>query len=391
MRITIVNRYFWPETVLVNDIAAWLAEDGHDVWVLTGQPDYNPEAGLGRYPFREERNGVKIRRINPLRLNSRGVLRNLNSLLFVFLAGIAILFGRRSDAVWCTSIPPVVQPLWLRWTTWLRGQKFIYFPQDIYPEIATSMGLMREGWFSRLLMRVDTHILDKADAVITISSDMVDHIRGVRGANPSHLEVIRSFSPVDQPRPERKSRPSTPLRFVFAGNIGRFQNLRALVDAFGRLDPALAQLELLGDGREKHRLQKLVTDRSITNVHFHNSVSAEEAFTFVSQCDIGVVSLAPDIYRYAFPAKTYTYIGAGLPLLAMIEHESELAALVRERQMGEVVSWADDHRELVHAIERLVENYPKLQDNVYSKADDLHLPDNARQKWLGLFRQLGEL
>ena len=174
MRVTIVNRYFWPESLLVNDISRWLVADGHEVRVLTGHPDYNPEAKLPARPRREIWDGVEVRQINFFRDRGRGIKRNLNSGLFILLATLRIVFGRKTDVVWSTSIPPILQPLLLRLATKLRGAKFIYFPQDIYPEIATTMAMMKPGRLDRFLRKIDTWTLSKADAVVTISHDMAD-------------------------------------------------------------------------------------------------------------------------------------------------------------------------------------------------------------------------
>ena len=67
MRILIVSHYFWPETFIVNDLAAALVARGHSVTVLTGMPNYPG----GRYypgygplrPATEERDGVIILRV----------------------------------------------------------------------------------------------------------------------------------------------------------------------------------------------------------------------------------------------------------------------------------------------------------------------------------------
>lgn len=386
MRITIINRYFWPESVLVNDIARWLTEDGHDVEVLTGQPDYNPEVDFSNHAGNEIWNRVRIRRVVGMKSSGRGMARNLISLWYVLVCASILLFGRRRDCVWLTSIPPVVQPFIIRFVTAVRGTKMIYFPQDIYPEIAVASELMNDSFAAKILQAVDSWVIRKADTVVTISHDMADHLH--RRAGLRHKPaVIRSFSPVEEPRPPIDARaPNSPLRFVFAGNIGRFQNLDGLVDAFADIDPNVAILDLLGDGREKARLQAMVSSKGVSNVRFHPFLPVEDAMRFVAQSDVGVVSLRPGIFRYAFPAKTYTYIGAGLPLLTFIEGESELARLVAERGIGLNVAWNEDKHAIKAAIENMAENYALYREKLYANTDDLYLPGLARKSWLEMFR-----
>lgn len=40
MRILMLSQYFWPESFIINDIVRTLAEQGHDVVVTTGKPNY---------------------------------------------------------------------------------------------------------------------------------------------------------------------------------------------------------------------------------------------------------------------------------------------------------------------------------------------------------------
>ena len=40
MKILIVSQYFWPEDFRINDLALNLVEKGHEVLVITGNPNY---------------------------------------------------------------------------------------------------------------------------------------------------------------------------------------------------------------------------------------------------------------------------------------------------------------------------------------------------------------
>ena len=381
MRVTIVDRYFWPVNVLVNEISKWLAADGHEVRVLTGQPDYNPEAGFGRHPRREDMEGVSIERILANPVTDRGLRRNLITLWFVCKAAMLIAWRRRTDVVWCSSIPPIVQPVMLRLASWLAGAKFVYFPQDIYPEIAGVSGMMRRGLTWRILRWLDIWVINRADMVVTISEDMAQTIRA-RGARPRELRVIRLFSPTDRPRPAPRAGRTPPFRAVFAGNIGRFQNLPRLVETLATAPQGLLEIHFLGAGRMKPALEEMVRERGYENVHFHPLLGTEEAFDFVSDFDIGIISLAPEIHRYAFPSKTHFYLAAGLPILAFLERDSELSRLLTERGIGIAVD-PEEPSEVAHAaIGRLCEDYDSYQTRVYEGTDDLYLQDRARAEWL---------
>jgi len=383
--IVIVNRYFWPETFLVNYISQWLAEDGHRVTVFTGQPDYNPDAKIPTQPRRQSWNGVDIKRVSLFRDKGRGIARNLNTQLFTLIAVLQVLFSRDVGAVWCTTIPPVLQPWLLRLVTKIRGIKFVYFVQDIHPEILISSQILKTGFITKLLRRMDNFTLRNADRVVTISNDMRELLLSF-GANPETCSIIKSFSTedVDQPMLGDEDR-TGPIDFVFAGNLGQFQNLDALVEVFAQCDPNLVRLKFLGSGREKERLQGYVADQRITNIEFYDVLPANEAFEFVCDCDVGIVTLSKDIYKYAYPAKTYTYLGAGLPILVFVEEQSELSAIVKDREIGQSIPWEAEHKMQIEAVMDVANNFNKYRQNVREGTDDLWMQERGRKEWLKLF------
>ena len=257
MRIFIAYRYFHPDTppyaTMLREMSRWLVEAGHDVTIVTAQPSYKPEAGIPRQPWSETRGGVSIRRLPLLAEGGRGLRRRVNSFAFVLMAAVALAFARRPDLIWTASMPPVLQGALLRWIAALRGAKFLYHVQDIYPEIAVAFGMMPDGRFSRWLKWLDARTVNAADAIVVPGDDMVASLKA-RGAATGPVSVINNFAigAEEPPIDERRTGSGAAVRFIFAGNLGRFQNLEKLVEAFGRIDPALAQLDplVLGDVNE---------------------------------------------------------------------------------------------------------------------------------------------
>jgi len=62
----------------------------------------------------------------------------------------------------------------------------------------------------------------------------------------------------------------------------------------------------------------------------------EEAKWLIADADIGLVSLEKDIYKVAYPSKVMTYLGMGVPILALVEPESELAKNIENHGLGAV-------------------------------------------------------
>jgi colanic acid biosynthesis glycosyl transferase WcaI len=392
MRIVIAYRYFWPDTspyaIMLKDIAAWLAEAGHDVTVLTAQPAYKPAAGVPKQSTQERMMGYAVRRLPLLPEGGRTLVKAINAALFVLMSSSIVLFGRRADIVWTATMPPVLQAFALRIAGALRGAKFIYHMQDIHPEIAIHSGISRPGLLSRTLMALDTYTLKRTARAMVLSTDMRNAIiaRGV----PEHVpQVVRNFSlGVNKDiAPASPPKSNEPVRFVFAGNIGRFQNLEALVDAFGRLNDPSLQLDLVGDGRVKAQLQKQVTEQGYNNIHFHDHMSADDAYAFMCRCHVGLISLSRELYRYAFPSKLLTYMAANLPMFAMVEEHSALARLLKDRNIGVAISWDRSEAEMVAAIRAMAEK-ARSGDMRPAECRDYYHPDIAKAAYLNLVAEV---
>ena len=64
-------------------------------------------------------------------------------------------------------------------------------------------------------------------------------------------------------------------------------------------------------------------------------LATENVITLLSSSDIGVIPRVKDpVYNYALPVKFYEYIATGLPVIALVNKESELAKIVEENKLG---------------------------------------------------------
>ncbi len=57
--------------------------------------------------------------------------------------------------------------------------------------------------------------------------------------------------------------------------------------------------------------------------------------------DLGLVSLAPGVIRFAYPSKMATYLGAGVPVLVGVEPDSAMARIVVDSGAGAVLPTQD--------------------------------------------------
>jgi len=112
--------------------------------------------------------------------------------------------------------------------------------------------------------------------------------------------------------------------------------LEQVIEAFHLVAKELPQLRLdfLGEGHGRADLEGKAGDLLGKRIFFHGYLPLEQAAQMVQTADFSLVTLLPDIIRYAYPSKTMTCLAEGSPLLVMVEETSELAAMVCDRQVG---------------------------------------------------------
>ena len=104
----------------------------------------------------------------------------------------------------------------------------------------------------------------------------------------------------------------------------------------------------------------------------------------------GVVSLSPDIFQYAFPSKVLTYMAANLPILAMVEDESDLAQMLKKRNLGSNADWNSTPNEIASSIRSII--LAVKTDNIKpAQEKNIYHPKAARERWLSLLTALSHL
>ncbi len=345
MKVLLTHRFFWPDTapyaLMLRAIGDALAEAGHEIHVLSSIPSYRNDLKVDAKPRQERLGALNVKRIWVFSDEKRNSLRRLaNVALYSFALFVAIL-RQRPDLVSASTFPPVIAAWSASLAARLTGARFVYHMQDIHPEVSQlSGGALGSGLPMRLLLWLDNQTLRRSDAIVVLSGDMANSLHA-RGLDPLPIHVINNLSletaggeAIEPPTELRK--PEGKRRVIFAGNLGRFQQLPLLADGVSRLFDTYPDLELffLGDGTALRELEERWEGHA--QVSFAGFLPFDQAKVLIEEADIGLVSLLPGIYRVAYPSKVLSYMGLGLPMLALVEPESELAKSLRQGGVGAV-------------------------------------------------------
>lgn len=393
MKVLLTHRYFWPDSppyaAMLRYIGERLSDAGHDVHVFSTKPSYR-ESGYA--PSSEDLRGLNVRRIRVFRENrSNFILRLLNVLLYcvgVFVHIIRI----RPDVVTASTFPPVFAAWAASLAAKLVGAKFIYHMQDIHPEVSQySGGIMGRGLFYRALAWVDNQTLRRAEVVIVLSRDMSMTLRE-RGLGNLPIRIINNFL-LDDFGESDNARVSQELckkpgvrRIIFAGNLGRFQNLPLLVEGVASCLERYSDLELflLGDGEALPELCSRWGGHP--QIQFAPFLPFSHARALIEDSDIALVSLARDIYKVSYPSKILTYLELGIPILALVEKESEMAHEIMDNHLG-LVPESQTPQGVENALIQLLEN-PEYHSGLHAWGETGPTRNNVVSDWVMLMDKL---
>jgi len=289
-------------------------------------------------PGRERLGELDVRRLWVFRENRTSpAVRALN--VGIYGVGLfAHIMWRRPDVVSASTFPPVFAGWMASLACRLTGSRFIYHMQDIHPEVSQILGDQLGGnLLAGVLRWLDNQTLRRSSAIVVLSEDMADTLRA-RGLGALPITVINNFAldtfGAEEAPPSELRKPKGQRRVIFAGNLGRFQNLPRLVEGIVQHLETEADLELLllGDGSALSELKRRWGAHP--QVKFGPFLPIAQAKVLMAEADVGLVSLQKDIYKVAYPSKVLTYLALGLPILALVEPQSNLSQQLEREGLG---------------------------------------------------------
>jgi len=91
---------------------------------------------------------------------------------------------------------------------------------------------------------------------------------------------------------------------------------------------------MVGDGKEKERLQKIAAEKNLNNVRFEGFISREVYPDLLRTCSIGLVCLSPQNNTPVVPGKILGHMASGLPVAAFVHTASDAHSLIADARCG---------------------------------------------------------
>lgn len=377
-----------------------LHKEGHGVRMVTSFAYYPawkkaPE-DRGRLYRTDVINGVPVHRCwhyVPARVSS--LKRMVHEGTFLFFSFLRLLSLPKPDVYVLVSPPLLLGPAgWLLGR--LKGRPFIFHVQDLQPDAAMGLGMLKPSLFTKLLYGIEAFTYRKAIRVSGISRGMMRAFE--RKAVPSGKVVrfpngVKSADPGSQPAAgqfrAKYGFAADEFLVVYGGNLGVKQGLDVLLDAAARLQNPKIRVVLCGEGARKGHLENRIRTESLKNVSLLPLQFHEKYQELLADTNLSVITEQPGVGHACFPSKLLGIIAAGRPVLTVADDQSELTQTVAEGGFGVTLS-PGDAGALAASIEELAGDPERLKQ--FSQAGSRFLADFEFGRVLGDFtRVLGDV
>lgn len=121
---------------------------------------------------------------------------------------------------------------------------------------------------------------------------------------------------------------------MFAGNIGKMQSVKTIVEAANILkENENILFHIVGDGSEYDNINHLIDQYKLTNVRVYGRKPLTEMPKLYSMADAMIISLAShDVISYTIPNKLQSYLAMGKPIIGSID--GQVNKIIQENNIG---------------------------------------------------------
>ncbi|MDA8993651.1 glycosyltransferase family 4 protein, partial [Flavobacteriaceae bacterium] len=330
MKILFISQYFYPENFRINDLVFSLQKRGHDIEVLTGKPNYPKGDYFKGYswdgPKQEEIEEIKVHRANLILRKKGGGLRlflNYFSFVFFGLFKILKLKGDFEKVFIYAPSPITVGILGIVAAKKFKCKSYLWV-HDLWPESVRVAGGIKSDIVLGLVNQMTKLIYRFTDLLLVQSPEFKNYIlkQGVRESKIIYYPYYaEDFYKVVEKDNSYLSQFPKGFNLLFAGNIGVAQSFGTIVNAFEKLKEYDINLVVLGDGRDKSRIQEQIIEKGLTKkFHFLGSFPPEQMPYYFSCADGLLITLKKaDIFSYTIPGKLQSYLACGKPIIGALD------------------------------------------------------------------------
>ena len=375
MKILRLMAYYPPENVpsanMEREFESAVASRAIDLKIITPYPTRGCDDAVRKaYSVNEHLHDghIIIKRFPLYREPQNSLLRAVRYILGNIMEYFYAIKEKDVDIVLSGTTPPT-QIILARKVAKKLKVPYILRIQDIFPDSMVAAGMTKRG---SLLWKIGNALVKKAyldaEQILVIGEEMRDTLseKGVPNdkikivPNWINTEEIKHVSRQNNMLMQELGLPEDKFYVVYAGNLGKVQNVSTLVKAADKLkDYDEIRFVIFGEGVEKDSIIEFTEKLGLRNLSIYPLQKKERISEVYSIGNMSVIMCQKGAGKAAVPSKTWSILSTSTPILAAFDSDSSLCKMIRDVNCG-VCVLPENEDELADAIYKAYLEQDKL-------------------------------
>jgi colanic acid biosynthesis glycosyl transferase WcaI len=274
------------------------------------------------------------------------IRRAAAELVFVLKVFLSLTRRLQRNDIVLTVTAPFALPYAVVAAAWLKGARSALILHDLFPDVLIIAGLLKPKSVGARFMRgLNTLMFGALDAVVTIGRDVERPLLAYGGMIKNKIHFIPNWttlSPWVRPiRADNPFRQRISARYVvgLSGNLGFTHDPEIVFEAARSMrEQKDIHFLLSGWGIGFERLRQLQSESNLQNVTLIGRVADEDLEQFLSAADVWIIPYRTKVAGVSVPSRFYNLLAVGRPVILVSDAEAEAALIVRDNNVGWVVS-----------------------------------------------------
>jgi glycosyltransferase involved in cell wall biosynthesis len=217
--------------------------------------------------------------------------------------------------------------------------------QDIYPESLSNKIHLGSEVIRMMLLPIDKFVLRNVTRIIVLSKNMSNTLVKTRDISLDKIVMISNWQNENDfiqynelnKSLEKIELENKPFTFMYLGNIGPVAGVDLLIESFAKANLKETVLIIAGSGSQKNKCIELAKSYESSKIEFWDAPIGKVP-QIQKNADVMLLSLKKGASLSSFPSKLPAYMFSEKPIIASVEHWSDIANAIRQADCGWIVS-----------------------------------------------------
>lgn len=328
MHILVVSQHYYPDQFRINEICSALVKRGHVVDVITALPDYTTSHIPHKYKSGKNRNeiyeGVNIHRVSSIERGNGAIKRFLNYISFAVSGWVySSRHQQNFDVAMVYQTSPVTMAIPAIKACKKYNRKMLIYCCDVWPESTKAMNLHKLPFLYNIVHKISKKIYATASIIAVSSKPFIKYLSEINDIPQQRITYIPQHGEdMLKTTPPFSDKYKDNYNFLFAGNIGKIQNVECIIHAANKIKNLdNIKIHIVGDGSNFDSIKNLVSTMKLEHmVILHGRHPIESMPAFYSMADCFILTLTGDSFiGMTLPAKLQGYMSMGKPIVGSID------------------------------------------------------------------------